>query len=248
MNTAYIRFYEELNDFLPIGKRKKTITYNFYGSVGVKDIIEAHGVPHSEVDLVLVNSESVPFDCKIKNNDYISVYPVFETLDISGVTLLRSKPLKENKFIVDVNLGKLVKYLRLLGFNTKYSREYEDNELARISKDEERILLTRDRTLLKRKIIERGYFVRSEIPRLQIKEIVSRFNLKNYFAPFIYCMLCNGKLSSTAKEEIISKIPERILKSSDEFFRCSDCGHIYWKGSHYKKMSAFIRDLIQEES
>ena len=147
--AANFRFYEELNDFLPENKRKIEYSYAFYGTPAVKDAIEAEGVPHTEVDLILVNGKSVGFDYLLQHSDRVSVYPVFETLDISPVIRLREKPLRESKFILDVHLGKLTKLLRRLGFDSNYRNDYSDPEIVNISLKEKRIILTRDRGILK---------------------------------------------------------------------------------------------------
>ena len=122
MNRAHFRFYEELNEFLPHHKRKTEFVYHFHGAPSVKDAVEAIGVPHVEVDIILVNGISVSFSRKLSDGDRISVYPVFESFDVSAVTHLRARPLREPRFILDVHLGRLAKYLRLCGFDTLFSR------------------------------------------------------------------------------------------------------------------------------
>ena len=149
MGRATFRFYAELNDFLPPEKRKRDIEYEFFGTPTVKDAIEALGVPHVEVDLVIINGVPVDFSHHLRDGDRVAVYPVFESLDISGVSRLRPKPLREPRFVADVHLGKLVRILRLLGIDVIQPSNPADEELVRISRKEGRILLTRDRHLLK---------------------------------------------------------------------------------------------------
>lgn len=117
MPKGIFRFYEELNDFLPKNRRKTTFESAFNGKRSIKDIIEALGVPHTEIDLILVNGKSVEFNYILQDQDRVSVYPVFESLNITDVTLLRKTPLRRNKFIADINLGNIVKYMRVLGFD-----------------------------------------------------------------------------------------------------------------------------------
>ena len=124
MHKATFRFYEELNDFLPKEKRKKRFEHNFIDRASVKDVIESFGVPHTEVDLIIVNGESKNFSYIINDGDDISVYPVFESIDISNLQKLRPEPLREPKFILDVHLGTLARYLRMLGFDTNYRNDY----------------------------------------------------------------------------------------------------------------------------
>lgn len=243
-----LRFYEELNDFLLVNRRKIpfTITSNQPGSV--KDLIESVGVPHTEVDLIIVNGESVDFTYQVQNNDHISVYPVFESLDISPLNHCQSQPLRNTRFVLDVHLGKLASYLRLFGFDTLYQNDYPDPELARISVEEHRILLTCDRKLLMRKIITHGYFVRSRQPRKQILEIINRFDLFNNLKPFTRCMRCNGKLHAVNKQEIEAQLLAETKKHYDVFYQCEQCKNIYWKGSHYRKMKELINSLINQNS
>lgn len=240
-----IRFYDELNDFLPASKRKVSFNHNFKEHSSVKDIIEALGIPHTEVDLILVNGQSVTFNHRIEVNDYISVYPVFETLDITPVTHLRPKPLRDTKFVLDVHLGRLAAYLRMLGFDTLYQNNYDDPELANISVDEDRILLTSDKKLLMRKIITHGYYVRERQPKKQLMEIISRFNLFNSQKPFTRCISCNSEIKPVNKEKIINHLLPRTKTFYDEFWQCTNCNKIYWKGSHYQRMLDQINSLLR---
>ena len=159
------RFYEELNDFLPPDRRKIAFDYTFNGTPSVKDCIEAIGVPHPEVDLIIVDDVSVGFDHLLNGGERVAVYPMFERVDITPLTKLRPNPLREPRFVLDVHLGKLARYLRLLGFDTIYDRDYVDATIAAISRRERRVLLTRDKGLLKRKEVTRGYWLRNIQPR-----------------------------------------------------------------------------------
>ena len=150
MRNVYIRFYEELNDFLPVDKRKIRFPHSFIGRVSVKDLIESFGVPHTEIDLILINTESVGFNYIVNDEDDISVYPVFESFDIKEVQHLRPRPLREPKFILDVQLGLLTKYMRMLGIDSSYKNSYIKNEIINFSINERRAILTKDRNLLKR--------------------------------------------------------------------------------------------------
>jgi len=175
--TIQLRFYTELNDFLPPAQRGATLTLRVDRRSSVKHVIEARGVPHPEVDLILVNGHPVDFNYLVHNGDRISVYPVFEALDIGGVTRLRAAPLREVRFVLDTHLGKLAVYLRMLGFDTLYRRDFGDDELAAIAAGEGRILLTKDRGLLKRKLVTHGYCVRATDRQAQVREVMQRFDL-----------------------------------------------------------------------
>ncbi len=159
--TSEFRFYEELNDFLPVESRRRTITVELDRGRSVKDAIESAGVPHPEVDLILVDGESVGFDRVLRGGERVAVYPVFERLDIGPLVHLRPAPLRDPRFVLDSHLGKLARHLRLAGFDALWDKDYADEEIVRISLAEKRIILTRDIGLLKRGAVERGYFVRS---------------------------------------------------------------------------------------
>ena len=240
---ADFRFYEELNDFLPADKKKITFSYEFTGNPSIKDVIEALGIPHTEVDLILINGESVTFSYHLQNGDMVSVYPVFESLDISNVTHLREKPLREPKFILDVHLGKLAKYLRMLGFDTLYENDYDDLRIIELADEEKRTILTRDVGLLKNNTVTHGYWIRTLNSEEQVKEVISRFDLSSSIKPFARCTVCNGKILSAAKESIMDQLKPKTRQYYNEFYRCSTCGKIYWKGSHYNRMKGFIEDL-----
>jgi uncharacterized protein with PIN domain len=248
MSIAYFRFYEELNDFLPHGKKKKLFSYEFSGTPSVKDAIEAIGVPHVEVDLILVNSLSVEFSYKLNDQDTISVYPVFESFDISSVTHLREKPLRNLKFISDVHLGKLTRYLRLCGIDTYCQTDLNDAEIIDLAISDQRIILTRDKGLLKNKKVTHGYWIRSQYPRNQLKEIFLRFDLVNNIAVFTRCMECNGVLRDVSKKEILDRLLPRTRQYYRKFKICDGCNRIYWNGSHYQNMKRDIKTLLLKTS
>lgn len=238
-----IRFYEELNDFLPPERRKLAFAHPLKNSGSVKDLIESLGVPHTEVDLILVNGASVDFQYPVQDGDRISVYPVFEALDIAPLTHLRPHPLRVTRFVLDVHLGRLAAYLRLLGFDTLYRNDYDDPTLARISAGEQRILLTCDRRLLMHRQITHGYFVRERQPHKQLLEILVRFDLFNARQPFTRCLHCNGLIRPVAKDAIADQLLPRTRAYYQDFWQCPACGKIYWKGSHYLRMQQLIESL-----
>jgi uncharacterized protein with PIN domain len=240
---ATLRFYEELNDFLSPSYRKRPIDYWFNGERSIKDVIESLGVPHVEVDIILVNGQSVGFDYLLKHKDNVSVYPVFETLNISGLTHLREAPLREVRFILDVHLGKLDRYLRTLGFDTLYQNDNDDNEIVRLSLLEQRIILTRDIGLLKIKMVTHGYFVRSQLPREQIKEVLDHFDLYDAIQPFTRCIRCNGPLKPVDKATVMPLLEPLTKQYFEVFTRCTSCGQVYWEGSHLAKMNRFIEAI-----
>jgi uncharacterized protein with PIN domain len=238
--TAWFRFYEELNDFLPAARRKTRFAHTFTRRASVKDMIESLGVPHTEVELLLVNGNSVDFSHIVADGEYISAYPVFESLDIRPLLRLRAEPLRKTAFVLDTHLGRLARYLRLLGFDTRYRNDYSDDELAAISANRHRILLTRDRKLLHRSVITHGYFVRQTDPLLQTGEVLRRFDLYTDIRPLSRCIRCNGMLRTVAKEEVVHRLEPKTRRYYDAFRICRECRQIYWRGSHFRKMSALI--------
>lgn len=236
MAPVHLRFYEELNDFLPPERRKVTFTHELTRRASVKDLIESFGVPHTEVEVILANGRSVDFSYIVQAGDHISVYPVFESLDIRPLLRLRDKPLRDPRFVIDANLGQLARYLRLLGFDVIYRNDFTDREVARIASVERRIVLTRDRALLQHKIITHGYFVRAVKPREQVREILARLDLRGALRPFTRCLRCNGELEDVEKEAVLHQLQPKTRKYYDRFRRCRTCGQAYWKGSHFDRM------------
>jgi uncharacterized protein with PIN domain len=247
MHKIYLRFYEEFNDFLPEEKKKKRFVHHYIDRTSVKDLIESLGVPHTEVDLILVNGKSVEFNFLINDCDDISVYPVFESMDISEVQHLRPKPLRKPKFVADVHLGRLTRYLRMMGFDVYYRNDLDDEEIVKISLGEKRTILTKDRGILKRTEVTHGYWVRSTRVEEQTKEVVKRFDLKKEIKEFTRCIECNDVLNSVEKKEIIDELPANVAKLQNEFYKCPSCEKIYWKGTHYQRMLSFIQSLKNNE-
>lgn len=246
--VAEFRFYEELNDFLTPDKKRTGFPYRFSGTPSVKDAIEAIGVPHTEIELILVNGESVGFDHRLRDGDRVAVYPIFESLDITPVIRLRGRPLRRTHFVLDVHLGKLARLLRLLGFNTAYRNDYRDADIVTISGREHRIILTRDRGILKNSAVTHGYWIRSVEPIEQAREVVARFDLRSEVKPFRRCMVCNGLLQTVEKRNVIKNLPEKTARHYEAFCRCADCGKVYWKGPHYQKLNRCVHEILGSDT
>jgi uncharacterized protein with PIN domain len=241
LQVASFRFYAELNDFLPPTKQQIPLVYPFHGMPTIKEAIEAGGVPHTEVDLILVNGVSVVFDYRLRDGDRVAVYPVFESFDISPLLCLRPQPLREPKFILDVHLGKLAKYLRMLGFDTLYRNDYQDPDIIAMALRERRIILTHDRGLLKARAVTHGYWIRSTEPQQQVREVLQRFDLQRLIRPLQRCLLCNGLVKPVDKQTILPRLLPQTARYYDEFYQCSACMQLYWKGAHHRKMREFIQ-------
>jgi uncharacterized protein with PIN domain len=246
VKRASFRFYAELNDFIPEVRRGRACDHAFTGTPAVKDVIEALGVPHTEVDLVLADGESVPFSWRLHDGARVSVYPVFESIDVAPVTRVRPAPLREPRFVLDGHLGRLARHLRMLGFDTRWRAEAGDEELASISAGEHRILLTRDRGLLKRSAVTHGYCVRAADPRLQLGEVVRRLDLSRSVVPFRRCIRCNGVIAPVPREEVADRVPPRVRERQADFRRCGSCGRVYWAGTHHARMERVIAGLLAE--
>jgi len=240
---ACFRFYAELNDHLPRDCRHKTLEKAFFVPGPVKDIIESFGVPHTEVELIVANGESVPFSYVVRDGDRIAVYPMFESFDITPELQVRREALREPRFVLDVHLGRLAAYLRMLGLDAVYGNRSSDSELVRVSSEEQRILLTRDRGLLKHGAVTHGYQVRHTDSRRQLAEVVERFDLGRAMRPFTRCMACNGMLAEVPKEQVRRLLPPRTAAFYEEFLQCAQCGRPYWKGSHYRRMQSWVSEL-----
>jgi uncharacterized protein with PIN domain len=242
---AWFRFYAELNDHLAPEQRYRTLERTLDVPASVKDGIESFGVPHTEVELVLVNGESSAFARIVEDGDRVAVYPVFESFDVTSELRVRADPLRDLKFVLDVHLGRLAAYLRMLGFDTAYRNCASDPELVRTSADEHRILLTRDRGLLKHSAVTRGYWLRETDSRLQTAEAVGRFDLARGFRPFTRCMACNEMLRVASREEVSGRILPAVAERYTEFRDCPACRRVYWQGSHYLRMQHWIEQLSQ---
>jgi uncharacterized protein with PIN domain len=201
-------------------------------------------VPHTQVDLILVNGRPVRFSHKLHGGERVAVYPTFERFDIAPVIRLRPAPLRTPKFVADVHLGTLARNLRLLGFDTRYDDRLDDRALVRSSVEEHRILLTRDRELLKHKALTHAYFVRGTRPDRQLREVVKALDLGGKMKPFSRCMKCNGKLRKVAKRSIATIVPAQVFARTQQFVRCIDCHRVYWPGSHAQSLSRIVADSL----
>ena len=243
MRQATFRFYAELNDFLPAERRDTDFTHKFLLPASIKDVIESLGVPHTEVDLILVNGVPVDFSYLVQGGNHVSVYPIATSRPVTSGVQLRPE-LDVFRFVLDTHLGQLATYLRMLGFDVLYQTRCEDEELAHTSAAEHRILLTRDRGLLKRGEVIWGYFVRATAPRAQLLEVLRRFNLFHLAAPFQRCLRCNSLLQPVPKESIQDRLPPRTAQCFDEFRICPSCDRLYWAGSHQEHMQRFIERIL----
>jgi uncharacterized protein len=235
--TARFLFHGSLNDFVRRMKRHTWTPYTFSGKPSVKDSIEAIGVPHLEIREVQVNGEIVTISYGLQPGDEVQVYPYDGREDelLSGIATCR--------FVLDVHLGTLARSLRMLGFDTVYENTLTDKAIAGIAQAEQRIVLTRDVNLLKHKAIPFGYWLRSQHTEEQLQEVIRRFRMIDHIRPFTRCMVCNGEIAEVPKYVVVDQLPPKTKLYFDEFYQCSSCQRVYWKGSHYEQMLGFINTL-----
>ncbi|MNZ60959.1 hypothetical protein D3C78_790390 [compost metagenome] len=246
MVHATFRFYEELNDFLPVERRRQAFTCRCARAATVKHMIEALGVPHTEVELVLVQGESVGLGHLLCDGDRVAVYPKFEALDITPLLRIRDKPLRSLRFVADAHLGGLARLLRMSGFDTLYDNHFEDDQIAAIAEAQSRIVLSRDRELLKRKIITHGCYVHALKPVQQLREMFERLDLARSAQPFSLCLHCNLPLRDVDKEEIVDQLPPQVRTCYQRFLTCDACQRLYWEGSHWRSMCALLEPLLEQ--
>ena len=242
--TATFRFYEELNDFLAFDRRGHEFACRCARAATTKHMIEALGVPHTEVELVLVNGESAGFERVLADGDRIAVYPKFESFDITPLLRVRERPLRETRFVADAHLGGLAHLLRMTGFDTLYDNHYQDDAIERIAAAEGRIVLTRDRELLKRRGITHGCYVHALRSELQLREVFDRLDLARSARPFTRCLSCNALLRPIDALEAAPRVPPRVRAHYERFVTCDGCGRIFWEGSHWRRMRAMVSELI----
>lgn len=232
MHTAQFKFHDSFNDFLLPRNKNSWISYSFNGTPAVKDAIEAIGIPHVEVKDIFINDSIAGFYHPLHENDKVEVHPFIHI------------PSSPQKFILDVHLGKLARLLRLLGFDTLYHNNFNDKAITALVVQDERIVLTRDVGLLKIKTIELGYWLRSQQPMEQIKEVLDRFVLKDKIQPFKRCLVCNELIEPVNKQNVVANLPANTINLFDDFYHCKNCKRVYWKGSHYEKMIQLIQNLL----
>jgi len=246
-----LRCYAELNEYLPAERKFVPAQLEFPAESTVASLISSQGIPDEVVDLVLVDGESQELMYRLNDGEMVSLFPVFESFDITGTTKVRIRALREVRFVLDVHLGKLASHLRMLGFDTLYRNDYADDRLVSLSVDRHRILLSKDRALIADPTLTHAYRIRSQDPREQLLEVLGRFDLAGGVHPFTRCIECNSILEPADKQRVLHRLPPKVALAYDEFRLCPHCDRIYWRGSHVERMREFIRALglaIPEDS
>ena len=244
MRNAEFRFHGDLNDFLPRDLRGQTIPYALDGVVAVKHAIEALGAPHPEVALIRVDGAAVDFAYRLAAGDRVEVYPATALPPAAPRGTLRPPLPRPPRFVLDTHLGRLAAYLRIFGLDTVYSNDRDDATLAEIAAAETRVLLSRDRGLLKRKAVVYGYCVRDTDPRRQVVDVLQRFVRRDEIQLWQRCLHCNGPLVPVEKAAVFDQLEPKTKRYYDEFSRCVVCGQVYWRGSHVDAMQPLIDDVL----
>ncbi len=242
MKDVKITFHGYLNKLLPRGKRDKILKGELKDARSIKDLIEAMGIPHTEVGRILVDGCTNPISAQLRGGEEIQVYPAFIDMDNPSEGL--TPPPMPRRFILDVHLGTLAKYMRALGIDTLYENYYSDEEIVEVALREGRTILTRDRGILKRKNVEYGYLIKSNRSREQLTEVFINFDLLPCVRSFSRCLRCNGSLNEIDKKEIAHELDPLTEKFYNEFFRCTSCNSLYWRGGHWERMKVFIEDFL----
>lgn len=245
MVTATFRFHGELGDFLPRARRGREFVAACARAASVKHMIEALGVPHTEVALILVNGEASGFERLLEEGDRVAVYPSFETLDVSARSRVPRLAQAVPRFVADAHLGGLARLLRMAGFDTLYDNHYADDEIVAIAAAEDRVVLTRDRELLKRRAVLLGCYLHAIKPAEQFRELFERLRLAASARPFSLCLHCNLALREVDKATVLDALPPSVRELHDEFNTCDACHRVFWKGSHHKRMRALL-DAVTE--
>lgn len=244
MVIATFRFYEELNSFLAPHRRNQEFTVPCARAATTKHMIEALGVPHTEVERILVNGEPVDFDRPIEDGDRIAVYPRLESAEVAPLLRARDAPWREVRFVADAHLGGLAHMLRMLGFDTLYDNRFHDDTIVAISGRDGRIVLTRDRELLKRRAVTHGCYVHALKSGLQLREVVERLDLARHARPLTLCLHCNAPLRPVDKASVLDRLPPRVKVHNERFSTCDICQRVFWEGSHWRNMQRVIEGLL----
>jgi hypothetical protein len=244
MATIHLRLYEELNDYLPAERRKRTFACQAADGATVGEVVDGLGVPREAIDMALADGTAVGFDHRVRDGERVALYPVFEAFDVGPVTALAGRPLRRTRFVLDVHLGRLARYLRLLGLDSLYRNDATDDELAAVSAAEGRVLLSRDRALVGRRDLSHAYLVSATAPRAQAVEVVRRLDLAGQVRPFRRCLVCNAEVAMIAVDEVVAPLPEWVRATQGQVARCPDCGRLYWRGGHWRRMQQLLNAIL----
>jgi len=228
----------DLQDLLRHGPNSEPIEYPLKRRASLKDIVESLGIPHTEIGAIQADGREADFGFIPEPGQTIQVSAAAVPFDVTRPSLLRPEPLPAVRFVVDVNVGRLAALLRLTGFDAAYENKLEDGQIAALAHREKRIVLSKDRALLKRSKIVFGRLVRAVRPDDQLRETLHFFGLAGPYELFTRCLLCNRVLEPVAKTDILHRLEPKTKKYFHTFKICPACDRIYWRGSHCDAMAA----------
>ncbi|GAB4503274.1 MAG: Mut7-C RNAse domain-containing protein [Anaerolineales bacterium] len=233
MKHVRFEFAPSLRSLLARDLRDGLVDLCFTGPQTAKHLIESLGIPHTEIGEVRLDGKTVGLGYLVHDGDRLEV----------GAEMRAGVGEGEPRFVLDGHLGRLASHLRMLGLDCLYDSEADDEELAQVSAEEGRILLTRDRRLLMRKIVMQGFLLRSLVSHEQLREVVERYELWRWVKPFQRCLRCNHPLEAVSKEAVLERLEPLTKRYFDEFRLCPACNQVYWKGSHYERMLTVIKHV-----
>jgi len=230
--TATVRVAASLRFLLPVRHRHGEVVVPVEATVSVGHVVEALGVPRTEVGGLIVNGRPADWSARLGRGDVVDV------LDVS-----RPQPLAHPRFVLDVHLGSLARQMRLLGLDVAYRNDADDDELAEQATAEQRVLLTQDRGLLRRRAVVAGAYVRGSRADAQLADVLDRFAPE--LRPWSRCPACNGELAPVAKDEVEHLLREGTRRTFTEFSRCQACERLYWRGAHARRLEAIVAAASQ---
>jgi uncharacterized protein len=241
--TAVLCFFGEIRDFLGPDNREAGVAYPVDRRAAIKDVVEALGIPHTEIGKILVDGREVDFCHLLRPGKTVQVLSHDLPIRVDRAKLLRPRPYPGPRFIVDVNVGKLARLLRILGIDAAYDHEWTDEMIAALGHKEMRVVLSRDKDLLKRSLVEHGRLIRSTRPMEQLAEVLRNFDLKGSFDLFSRCLRCNVALQHVSKEAVLHRLEPKTRQYYHRFQFCPCCERIYWRGSHHERMLEEMKEL-----
>jgi uncharacterized protein len=245
MVTANFEFHARLHKFLEPGYRRGIVQCVCAESATAKHMIEALGIPHTEIGLIEVNKHVSSLDYLLQDGDRVSVHALaYPVAYLEAASPLSGGP----HFLADAHLGGLARLLRMAGFDTLYDNAFQDEEIVRIAVEERRIILTRDLDLLKRRNVVAGCYICSLQPTGQMEEVVARFGLAHRAHPFTLCLHCNAPLAPIDKAAVLDRLPPSVQICHTEFSHCACCKRVYWKGSHWQRMRDMLRAILSRSA
>ena len=236
LSAAVFRFHAELERFIARERRGIAFAYECARAATLKQAIESLGVPHTELGRIIVNTQQATLDRIVREGDLVQAFPY------EPGTAPFAEPLA---FIADAHLGGLARMLRMLGFDAEFDNALHDREIIEQAAAEKRVVLTRDRELLKCREILRGCFVHALKPEMQLREVARRYGLAARMRPFTLCLHCNVLLESADPQSVAARVPERIQVQYSRFMHCPACHRIYWEGSHWERMRSVLAAALE---